>query len=134
MRSRTSLVFGFIVLLIGLPIACERAAEEAGDDYDQGAPEMAMKLAKYTSVRLTSDLSGLSQNQRRVIALLIEAGQAMDDAFWIQAYGDRAALLDSITDTDARRFAEINYGPWDRLADNEPFIDGVGPKPAGANL
>ncbi|MHB1224925.1 MAG: dipeptidyl-peptidase 3 family protein, partial [Gemmatimonadaceae bacterium] len=28
----------------------------------------------------------------------------------------------------------INYGPWDRLDEDRPFIAGVGPKPAGANL
>ena len=27
-----------------------------------------------------------------------------------------------------------NYGPWDRLAENEPFVAGFGPKPPGANL
>ena len=43
-----------------------------------------------------------------------------------QAYGDKDALLGSIADDDLRRFAEINYGPWDRLDGNAPFIDGVG--------
>ena len=28
----------------------------------------------------------------------------------------------------------INYGPWDRLEDNTPFVEEVGPKPAGANF
>ncbi|MDH5610804.1 MAG: Zn-dependent hydrolase, partial [Cyclobacteriaceae bacterium] len=27
-----------------------------------------------------------------------------------------------------------NYGPWDRLAGNQPFIDNIGTKPAGANF
>jgi hypothetical protein len=133
MRSHKSLVSGFILILIVSLSGCDRPAE-VEEPYDDGSPDMAKKLGKYTSVRLTADLSGLSDNQKRVIALLIEAGQAMDDAFWIQAYGDKSALLESIEDPDARRFAELNYGPWDRLADNEPFIDGVGPKPAGANL
>jgi hypothetical protein len=31
-------------------------------------------------------------------------------------------------------FARINYGPWDRLNDNRPFIEGVGEKPRGANF
>jgi len=42
--------------------------------------------------------------------------------------------LSSIEDPAARRFAEINYGPWDRLNDNEPFLAGVGPKPLGARF
>ena len=32
-----------------------------------------------------------------------------------------------------RRFVKINYGPWDRLDGNAPFVDGVGAKPLGAN-
>ncbi|MEE2826189.1 MAG: Zn-dependent hydrolase, partial [Planctomycetota bacterium] len=31
-------------------------------------------------------------------------------------------------------FAEINYGPWNRLDGNKPFVDGFQSKPAGANL
>jgi hypothetical protein len=133
MCSDRSVALGFILLLIVSSVGCDRPAE-VGEDPGRGSSEMAQKLGKYTSVRLTSDLGHLSDNQKRVIALLIEAGQAMDEAFWIQAYGDKATLLDSIGDADARRFVELNYGPWDRLADNEPIIDGVGAKPAGANL
>ncbi len=39
-----------------------------------------------------------------------------------------------IIDPDLARFTNINYGPWDRLNNNEPFIEEVGPKPAGANF
>jgi len=95
---------------------------------------MDAKLAKYTTVRLTSDLSGLSENERRMIPLLIDAAREMDAVFRMQAYGNLDSLLAATTDPATRRFVEINYGPWDRLAGNEPFIAGVGPKPAGANF
>ena len=89
----------------------------------------------YAEFTLTADLSYYTFNQRRMIALLIEASQIMDDLFWKQAYGDDyEAWLESIGDTDTRLFAEQNYGPWDRLDDNKPFIDGVGAKPLGANF
>jgi hypothetical protein len=91
-------------------------------------------LAKYTKVPLTADVSAFDDDDRRLLELLIKASVAMDDAFWKQAYGDRERLLGSIDDPALRQFAEINYGPWDRLDANSPFIDGVGPKPAGANL
>ena len=95
---------------------------------------MANRLKQYATVRLTADLSALSENERRMIPLLIEAAQEMDKAFWIQAYGDKRTLLKSITDPDTRRFVELNYGPWDRLAGNESFVDGAGRKPLGANF
>lgn len=91
------------------------------------------KLEDYVTVKLTADLSGLSDSQREMLPLLVQAAQVMDDLFWQQAYGDRDALLEGIEDPDARRFAEINYGPWDRLDNNRPFLPGVGPKPPGAN-
>jgi hypothetical protein len=90
---------------------------------------------QYATVRLTSDLSHLSESDRQVVRLLIEAVQPMDDVFWMQAYGEAQAALALAQGDDAmRRYIEINYGPWDRLRDNEPFVPGVGPKPVGANL
>ncbi len=69
----------------------------------------------YAKVRLTADLAHLSEAQKEMLTLMIEAAKSMDDAFWLQAYGDKYRLLGTIEDNDLRRFAEINYGPWDRL-------------------
>ncbi len=95
--------------------------------------EIDKKLAKYVSVKLTTDVSKLSENHKKMIPILKEVAKIMDNIFWQESYGDKNAFLASIEDEKARRFAEINYGPWDRLAGNEPFIDGVGDKPLGAN-
>jgi hypothetical protein len=100
----------------------------------QQDPSMDKRLAQYTPFRLTTDLSALSESERKMLPLLIDAASAMDAAFWRQAYGDRAALLAAIDDPETKRYAEMNYGPWDRLAADEPFVAGVGPKPPGANL
>ncbi len=91
-------------------------------------------LSKYTTVKLTTDLSGLTDQQRSMIPILIEAAQEMDKVFWMQAYGDRDTFLASIQDEKLRRFADINYGPWDRLDGDKPFVAGVGEKPLGANF
>jgi hypothetical protein len=88
----------------------------------------------YATVRLTADLSHLKDQQRRMIPLLIRASEIMDDLFWLQAYGDREPLLTSIEDSAQKRFAAINYGPWDRLAADQPFVESAGPKPAGAQF
>ncbi len=91
-------------------------------------------LDKYTSFALTTDLSMLSDNECRMIPYLIEASKAMEEIFWLQAYGNRDELLASIEDPALRTFARINYGPWDRLDNEAPFLDGVAAKPDGANL
>ncbi|HSR54527.1 MAG TPA: Zn-dependent hydrolase [Acidobacteriota bacterium] len=123
------MISGALVLLV--LSACSSPAEE---EPDPAAAEIEAKLNKYTAVRLTTDLSALSEEQKTIIPMLIEAAKAMDGAFWQQAYGDKNELMQSIEDPQVRRYAEINYGPWDRLEDNEPFVEGVGPKPPGANL
>jgi hypothetical protein len=96
--------------------------------------EAQQRLGIYHLMALTADLSHLSDRQRHMIELLIEAAEIMDELFWLQAYpGDKDQLLAAIVDPAARKFAEINYGPWDRLNGNQPFLQGFEAKPAGAN-
>ena len=89
----------------------------------------------YANFPLTADLSALSEQQRQMLVLLVEASNVMDDLFWRQAFrDDYATWLASIGVQETRQFAELNYGPWDRLAEDKPFMDGFGPKPLGANF
>ena len=107
-------------------------ADEAGAATE---PTMQDLVDQYAVVRLEADLSHLSENDRQVVRLLIEAAQPMEDVFWMEAYGDREeALALAQGDEATRRYIEINYGPWDRLRDGGPFIEGVAAKPAGANF
>jgi hypothetical protein len=99
-----------------------------------GASDVETRLAQYATVRLTTDMSVLSDDERAMIPLLMEAMTPMDEAFWVQAFGSEEALLGSIADAATRRLVEINYGPWDRLAGDEAFLPSVGVKPRGANL
>jgi hypothetical protein len=99
-----------------------------------GEMTMQDRVEQYATVQLTADLSGLSDAERQMIPLLIEAADQMDVLFWQQAYGNKDSLLASTDDPATRQYLEINYGPWDRLAGDEPFLPGVGAKPAGANL
>lgn len=87
----------------------------------------------YTSVDLTADISHLSGNQKQLIGLLIEAAKIMDDLFWQQAFAEpKQDFLARIEDPALKAFAEINYGPWDRLDGDKPFIAGYEHKPLGA--
>lgn len=123
--------FHFVVVLC---LAITTVGCEATTDPEPVASKADSLLQTYTRFRLTSDLEGLSDQDRRMIPLLIDAAHEMDSIFWVEAYGPRDSLLATIEDVGLRQYVEINYGPWDRLNDNEPFIDGVGPKPAGANF
>ena len=61
------------------------------------------RLAKYTTVRLTADLSRLTENERRMLPYLIAAAREMDAVFWMQASGPRDQVLGGVTDPRYRR-------------------------------
>ncbi len=92
---------------------------------------VAQRLPIYEKVRLTTNLNLLSTNERTVLPLLIEAAQIMDELFWKQAYPQRDSLLATIKDEKTREFVKINYGPWDRLNGDKPFVAGIGERPTG---
>jgi hypothetical protein len=122
-----------ILVLIVLTTACkEDKKEKTPKEVTQTT--MQKNLSKYVSVKLTSDLSKLTENEIKMIPILITAASKMNALFWYEAYGDNTELLNSLSDEDSKKYVFINYGPWDRLDGNKPFVDGVGEKPAGANF
>ena len=102
------------------------------------APELLVndsRLGIYHQVQLTADLSHLSDNQKQMLSKLIDASEIMDDLFWKQAFfGDKTAFLQQFTNEELKAFAAINYGPWDRLNGDAPFLSGYGEKAAGAEF
>jgi hypothetical protein len=95
---------------------------------------LQVKIKEFVPVKLTTDLSKLNEKEKQMIPLLIEVAKIMDNLYWEQVIEDKQQFLDSIHDTLTRIFAEINYGPWERLNGNRSFISGFGEKPAGANM
>ena len=90
---------------------------------------------KYAEYTLTTDISHLSDNEKEMLQLLFEAADIMDGLFWRENYGDKDELMAKICDNaDIKKLATIAYGPWDGLDGNKPFVEGIGPKPAGAQF
>ena len=79
------------------------------------------------------DLTGISDNGKEVLKLYSMAADEVDKIYWQQYFGDGQALLNSLTSSDEKLYAQINYGPWDRI-DGKPFLPGYGSKPAGARF
>jgi hypothetical protein len=101
---------------------------------EQNNSHMLKNLNKYVVVKLDADISVLTDNEKKMLLLLIKAADKMNDLFWFESYGDSEELLNSIEDVNTKKYAEINYGPWDRLEGNTPFVEGVLDKPLGANF
>ena len=96
--------------------------------------DMDQRLRKYVDFTLEGSMTDLTANERKMIPLLIDACDIMDELFWLQAFGGADTLLPYLKNDAATRFVMINYGPWDRLAGNEPFIKEYGNKPDVANF
>jgi len=92
------------------------------------------KVKEFKQVELNADITHLSENQKEMLTHLIDAAKIMDEIFWQQAFGDKDTLINRIRTEYLKTFVKINYGPWERLNDNQPFIEGYEPKPAGANF
>lgn len=93
--------------------------------------ELQQKVEEFAYVDLSSDLvNNLSENDKSLLKIFSEIADIMDNLFWKQTFGDKS-VLDTITDPWAKEFVNINYGPWERLNNNKPFIAGYNEKPAG---
>ncbi len=139
-----------IFCLAGLAVLACRASDDAASNQtapqkqEQNGeprivPDVEKRLAQFAAVPLSADLSALSAEDRQVLAKLVEAAKLMDEIFlrqawagnpemrrWLQGYqGEHAEA--------ARQYFTLNFGPWDRLAERQPFI-GDKPHPPGAGF
>ena len=126
------------ILFIGLSLsvmlfACNnpeptetKAGSKKTSDTLQDYVDSRIKI--YEKVKLSTNLNQLTASERKILPLLIQAASIMDELFWKQAYPQRDSLLSVVKDEKTKEFIRINYGPWDRLNGDKPFVTGVGPK------
>jgi len=130
-------IIGIALLSAGL-IACQNAPKENTDtEKVEQAPEkeeIDLLLEKYVEVDLTTDVSQLREDHKKMLPLLMEAADIMDELFWFESCGGDKKELVVEADPRLKKFFTINYGPWDRLNGNKVFVEGVVEKPLGANF
>ena len=86
----------FIVITALNAAACQQKTEvpsASGPKEPENASVVEAALVEpradvYADFPLVADLSALSDEQKSMLVLLIEASQIMDDLFWRQAYGE----------------------------------------------
>ncbi|HEY0593763.1 MAG TPA: peptidase, partial [Thermoanaerobaculia bacterium] len=116
------------------------AAAPAADVEPKVAADIEARLAQMPRTAIDYDRALLTDPERAVVAELVEASKVIDRIFWLQvsernAEWDRALAAAAAVApryAAARQYFHIMKGPWDDLAENEPFVEGVGPKPEGA--
>jgi hypothetical protein len=109
-------------------VAGQQALTPASPDH------VAQRLGTFAPFKLTCDISHLSEKEKQILAILFDVADIMDELFWMQAMGPKDVFLARIQDETTRKFAIVNYGPWDRLDGNNSFVSGIGAKPEGANF
>jgi hypothetical protein len=124
----------FSVILVLAVAVVMNSCENASQKEAQETSDNAYNMAEYADFTLTTDISHLSENQKEMLLLLFKAADLTDEIFWLQNVGEKETFLSSIEDPELRQYAKINYGPWDELNNLTPFIEGYGPKPAGAEF
>jgi hypothetical protein len=94
--------------------------------------EIEKKVEEFAFVDLIAPelVAQLSEKEKQLIPIFIQIADIMDDLFWKQTFGDKT-ILDTIQDPFVKDFVMINYGPWERLNNNIPFVSGFGEKPKG---
>lgn len=134
---RTGKVFISLFMLLSLLLTsfgAQNPRKTAGDH------DLTKKIRRFSPTVLTASTAGLSAGDRKALAKIIQAAKLMDPLFLHQVWSGNEALKQkleadkTVAGRQRLHYFLINDGPWSRIDDNEPFIEGVPPaKPEKAN-
>ena len=133
MLARTVLASALTLIIAGCNNASDSTTNAADPSYS-AKPESTARFDIYKQVPLTANIDHLSNNQRKMLKPMFAAAREMDTLFWNQSFGSPDFIMPYISDPAAQAFTALNYGPWDRLANNKAFIEGFNDKPLGAKF
>jgi hypothetical protein len=101
---------------------------------------MNSRINRFAPTTLTANTSSLAPNDRRALLKIIAAAKLYDGLYLRQIWSGNEALLKKLQADQSLlgrlrlHYFMINKGPWSQLDGNEPFIEGVGPRPPQANF
>ncbi len=130
------------MILAVISLSCTNKKEkEPVMETASNLPTIEERISAFAPVTITADLSHLSERERKVVELLVEAGQLADAIFWKQTSPDAISTRDSLSKINTEeakkllKLVNIFYGPYDLIHDGRRFV-GYGPefKPKGANF
>src|SRR5690349_154675 len=102
-----------------------------GQKPNGGDADLARKIARFAPTTLTADTSKLTPKDREALDKIIAAAKPLDPLFLRQVWSGNDALEKklqadkSAAGRERLHYFYINDGPWSRLDENKPFIDGV---------
>ena len=130
--------FGLFIFILGVLVMGAKQSSVIEDYAD--IQYVKGQIAKLAPVEISVDPSLLNENDKAVLAKLVEAARLMDEIFLRQVYSRNVAIREALqrgSNPDyptLLTYFTINFGPFDRLNHDEPFINLKHKKPAGANF
>jgi len=125
-----SLMIGILVMASG----CTSPKQE------QAPSPLAAKIKRFAPTVITGDVSRLSPGDREALKKLVRAAALLDTLYAHQAWSGTDSLrarLEADTSAEGKErlhFFTLNGGPWSKLDQDAPFIEGVpATKPPQAN-
>jgi Peptidase family M49 len=128
-----------LTALIGMTALAAPVKEGARAAEVRPVADIERRVAQFVPTPLSADLSALGEQERRALAELVEAARPLDQIFLRQSWAGNRELRDQLAAYRGPHAAatlayfDINFGPWDRLAEWQPFV-GDRPRPAGAGF
>lgn len=130
--------FGLFIFILGVLVMGAKQSSVIEDYAD--IQYVKGQIAKLAPVEIAVDPSLLNENDKAVLAKLVEAAKLMDEIFLRQVYSRNVAIREALQQGSnpdyptLLTYFTINFGPFDRLNHDEPFINLKHKKPAGANF
>ncbi|HEU4510200.1 MAG TPA: hypothetical protein VFR78_18345 [Pyrinomonadaceae bacterium] len=120
-----------VKILVSVVLALIMMATTLTGQKQAGDPELARKIARFAPTTLTADATKLTPKDRQALDKIIAAAKLLDPLFLRQVWNGNAELekklLADKTAAGRQRlhYFYLNDGPWSRLDNKEPFIEGV---------
>jgi len=136
MRIVISLLLMAAILMVNVS-----AVQRRGDKKTAADPELAKKISRFAPTILTANTARLSPGDRKALMKIIAAAKLLDPLFLRQVWSGNDELYKKLAADKSAvgqqrlHYFLINDGPWSRIDNNEPFIEGVPrEKPPQANF
>ncbi len=128
-----------LAIMMGVWFMFNNSSNKVIEDY-ANIQHVKNQIAKLAPVEISADWRLLTENDRAVLRKLVAAAKLMDEIFLRQVYSRNVTIRNALKAENhpdypvLLQYFSINFGPFDRLNHDQPFINLSHPKPAGANF
>lgn len=104
-------------LLFGLTIAAILLVSCGGNGNEKKAQAtvsssakdsiLQLKVDEFIDFKLTTDISRLSIKEKKVLTKLFEVSRLMDEIFWLQAFGEKSSIIDTVKGMPLKNLSKL---------------------------